>query len=122
MFVVSIIVATYGLVAEKQIAIEFVRKELVGARYMEALRGVYAAILTENRDAPPSAPKTAINASLDALFTAEADTAGSLNTAEFEQSVATARNGLYSRTTISGLFTLPCSAASEPRIPRALRH
>ena len=42
LFVVSIVVATYGLVTEKQIAIEFVRKELIGTRYLEALRGIIA--------------------------------------------------------------------------------
>ena len=46
-FVGALAVATYGLVAEKQIAINFVRKELVGVQHLEALRGVYAAILTE---------------------------------------------------------------------------
>ena len=34
MFVGAIILATYSLVEEKQIAIGFVRKELIGARYM----------------------------------------------------------------------------------------
>ena len=47
MFVGAIILATYSLVEEKQIAIGFVRKELVGARYLEALRSVYAVILAE---------------------------------------------------------------------------
>ena len=48
MFVGAIILATYSLVEEKQIAIGFVRKELIGARYLEALRGVYAVILAED--------------------------------------------------------------------------
>jgi hypothetical protein len=34
MFVASIILATYSLIEEKQIAIGFVRKELVGAQYL----------------------------------------------------------------------------------------
>jgi hypothetical protein len=38
MFVGSIMLATYSLIDEKQIAISFVRKELVGAQYLEALR------------------------------------------------------------------------------------
>ena len=41
MFVASIILATYSLIEEKQIAIGFVRKELVGAQYLESLRGVF---------------------------------------------------------------------------------
>jgi hypothetical protein len=54
-FVGALVVATYGLVAEKQIAIHFVRKELVGVQHLELLRGVYAAILTENLAASPGA-------------------------------------------------------------------
>ncbi len=46
-FVGALIVATYGLVAEKQIAIQFVRKELVGVAHLEALRDVYAMILID---------------------------------------------------------------------------
>jgi hypothetical protein len=59
MFVGAIFLATYGLVEEKQIAIGFVRKELVGARYLENLRGVYAVILAEDADSDdwlPSMP------------------------------------------------------------------
>ena len=48
MFVGTIILATYSLIEEKQIAIDFVRKELLGAQYLEALRGVYAVILAED--------------------------------------------------------------------------
>jgi len=35
-FIVAIAVAIYSLVAEKQIAIEFARKELAGVRYFES--------------------------------------------------------------------------------------
>ena len=44
---VAIVVAIYSLVVEKQIAIDFARKELVGVRYFENLRDVYSAILNE---------------------------------------------------------------------------
>ena len=54
LFVVSIVVATYGLVTEKQITIEFVRQELIGTRYLDALRGIYAALLTEELDPSPN--------------------------------------------------------------------
>jgi signal transduction histidine kinase len=46
-FVGALAVATYSLVAEKEIAIHFVRKELVGVEHLEALRDVYASILME---------------------------------------------------------------------------
>ena len=96
-FVVSIIVATYGLVAEKEIAIEFVRKELVGTRYLQALQPVYATILTDEREATPVAKtKKGIDESLVALSTAEADTVDSLNTSESEQVLTAALRKLLS--------------------------
>ena len=54
-FVGALAVATYSLVAEKQIAIHFVRKELVGVKHLDFLRGVYAALLKENLAAAPGA-------------------------------------------------------------------
>jgi signal transduction histidine kinase len=97
LFVVSIAVATYGLVAEKQIAIGFVRKELVGTRYLQALQPVYATILTDERKAAPIAKtKKGIDESLDALSAVEADTAGSLKTSESEQALTAALRGLLS--------------------------
>jgi|SRR5581483_5405204 len=57
-FVGALVVATYGLVAEKQIAIQFVRKELVGVQHLEALRGVYALVMKQDLRASPSAGKT----------------------------------------------------------------
>jgi signal transduction histidine kinase len=67
-FVGALVVATYGLVTEKQIAIHFVRKELVGIQYLEQLRGVYATILKENVAASPGAEEeNAANEKLDKL-------------------------------------------------------
>ena len=43
LFVGAIVLATYSLIQEKQLAISFVGKELIGTQYLEALRGVYAA-------------------------------------------------------------------------------
>jgi hypothetical protein len=45
-FIVTVGVTTYGLVAEKLIAIDFARKELVGNRYSTYVKQVYAAVLT----------------------------------------------------------------------------
>ena len=85
MFVGAIVLATYSLIEEKQVAIGFVRKELVGAQYLEALGGVYAAILNENSDASHAS----VDAALDALAKAEAETGGSLHTAQFAETLAT---------------------------------
>ena len=46
-FAGAIILATYSLIEEKQIAIRFVRKELAGTQYLNALRGVYTALLAD---------------------------------------------------------------------------
>ena len=81
MFVVSLLVAAYGWVAEKQIAIDFTRKELIGTRYLGALGAVYAGVLTD--DVKP----TEI---LRTLAAAEANTTGSLDSAELERDLATA--------------------------------
>ena len=95
MFVGAIILATYGLVEEKQIAIGFVRKELVGARYFEALRGVYAAILAEDADSASGPQNQAsVDAALDALTRAEAETGGSLHTAQLAEALAAAVRNL----------------------------
>jgi hypothetical protein len=55
-FVGALAVATYSLVAEKQIAIHFVRKELVGVEHLVALRQIYAALLTEKPGASITCP------------------------------------------------------------------
>jgi hypothetical protein len=91
MFVGAIILATYSLIEEKQIAIGFVRKELVGARYLKALRGVYAVILAKDADASRGARSQAYaDAALDALAKAEAETGGSLHTAQLAETLTTA--------------------------------
>ena len=41
MFVISIAVTAAALIAEKQIAIAFARKELVGSRYSATVRDIY---------------------------------------------------------------------------------
>jgi signal transduction histidine kinase len=81
-FVVALAVAIYGLVAEKTIAIEFARKELVGTRYLETIRGIYGAILSEHRRPTEE--------TLSALASAEAAADGRLQTAELSRELAAA--------------------------------
>jgi signal transduction histidine kinase len=101
-FVVSIVALTYGLVAEKHIAIQFVRKELIGVHYLEELSRVYAAILTEERDtAPIRHTDNAINESLAALAAADTHAAGLLNTEELEEALAAMLRELLSSRTSS---------------------
>ena len=50
-FIISVGVPIYELVREKQIAIDFARKELVGSRHLSSVRDVYNAVLAPERDA-----------------------------------------------------------------------
>ena len=89
MFVASIILATYSLIEEKQIVIGFVRKELVGAQYLESLRGVYSIILADNSKALQDAQgQTSVDGALNALSASETNARGSLQTAELAQGLA----------------------------------
>src|SRR6476620_1351779 len=84
-FIVAIVVAIYSLVVEKQIAIDFARKELFGVRYFESLRDVYSAILNEPLVGAGQEPSLA--EALKSLDAAEREAAGTLQTATFEQSL-----------------------------------
>jgi signal transduction histidine kinase len=88
-FIVAIGVTIYGLVVEKQIAIDFARKELVGNRYMATLRATYAAVLTGGRndasDAHPAKPADEI---VNALSAAGADADRMLGTGELQRALA----------------------------------
>src|SRR5512136_1564934 len=88
-FVLAIAVAIYSLVAEKQITIQFAQKELIGVRYIETVRGIYARLLGEtlkpgaSDQAPPPA-----DAILAPLAKAEAEAGAALHTASLEQTLA----------------------------------
>lgn len=115
MFVGAIILATYSLIEEKQIAIGFVRKELVGAQYLEALRGVYAVILAEDADASQAARSQAsVDAALSTLAAAEA-TGGSLHTARFAQDLATSVRDLVAQGSSNEKRTLIVAALARAR-------
>ena len=111
MFVGAIVLATYSLIEEKQIAIGFVRKELVGAQYLEVLGGVYAAIPNENSDASHASA----DAALDALAKAEAETGGSLHTAQLAETLATAVRDLVTAAPGSDKRTLTVAALTRAR-------
>src|SRR5215467_13805906 len=93
MFLIAIVVAIYSLVAEKEIAIQFAQKELVGVRYLESLRGVYAAILGEATQGEAAGQAQDTLKSLDA---AEHEAAGTLQTAALEQALETTLRKLWS--------------------------
>jgi PAS domain S-box-containing protein len=95
-FIIAIAVGIYSLVAEKQIAIEFARKELVGVRYFEALRGVYAAILAAPLSADDASRAPSPEEALKSLEGAEEEASGTLQTAALEQSLASTLRQLWS--------------------------
>jgi hypothetical protein len=92
-FVGALIVATYGLVAEKQIAIQFVRKELVGVQHLEALREVYALVMKQDLRATPSAGKTsAISGALNKLAATD-----SVDSEQLDTRTCASRSGRQAR-------------------------
>jgi signal transduction histidine kinase len=93
-FICSIMLATISLIQEKLIAIEFVRKELVGERYLKTLQQVYCAILARGSDLSLSAEAQGVSADLKALATAEDESEGGLDIAAPAQELNTAVNAL----------------------------
>jgi signal transduction histidine kinase len=72
-------VATYALLAEKQIAIDFAHRELVGSKYLALLRPIYGAVLTTYANGHLSGRQNASDSELiNSLSQADAETAGTL--------------------------------------------
>ena len=99
-FVISIAVTTAALVAEKQIAIAFARKELVGSRYLATVRDIYPAILIQRDDLSLAASGPTPDEILKRLAAAEADAASHLQTAELERALAQTLRKLWSDKTV----------------------
>jgi PAS domain S-box-containing protein len=87
-FIVAVAVAIYSLVTEKQLAIEFARKELVGVSYFEKLRDVYAAILDKHPEVGTVGQAPSIDDALKSLDAAEKRAGSALHTATLEQALA----------------------------------
>jgi hypothetical protein len=97
MFIISIGVTTYSLVAEKQIAIAFARKELIGSKFLETLRSIYAAVLISSPFGPLAPDRDAsAHKVLEALTTAQSEAASALRTSEFVQDLSGALSRLGS--------------------------
>jgi signal transduction histidine kinase len=96
MFVISVAATTYSLIAEKQIAIEFARKELVGSRYLAAVRGIYATVLAGRPIDASAAPSRQTDDILKTLAAAQSDAGKSLQTGELARSLAEALRLLWS--------------------------
>lgn len=73
-------VATYALLVEKQIAINFARSELVGSKYLALLRPIYVAVLKTDTNAQLADRNNALaSESVASLSRADAETAGILH-------------------------------------------
>jgi len=103
MFIISIAATTYSLVAEKQIAITFARKELIGSKFLETLRSIYGTVLT-GRPFNPLAPEpdASMHKMLEALTTAQSDATPALHTREVVQDLSSALSRLGSNPSVGG--------------------
>src|SRR6476646_7643535 len=73
-------VATYALLVEKQIAINFARSELVGSKYLALLRPIYVAVLkTQTNGDLGERQNTSEHDPIDLLSRADVETAGILH-------------------------------------------
>jgi signal transduction histidine kinase len=117
MFIISVGATTYSLVAEKQIAIEFARKELVGSRYLATVRGIYATVLAGRPiDASAAPPSRQTDDILKTLAAAQSDAGKSLQTGEFTRSLAEALRLLWSSDLDSGAaYTLALDVLAKAR-------
>jgi hypothetical protein len=91
MFIISVGVTTYSLLTEKQIAISFARKELIGSKFLAALRRIDVTLL-ESRPLDPLAAESdsSTQKMLEALAVAQTDAAPTLQTAESVQRLSNA--------------------------------
>jgi signal transduction histidine kinase len=102
MFSASAAVATYNFVAEKQIAISFARKELVGSRFLAALRNINVALVNSRPFDPLAADSDSSKKKIpEALAAAQAAAAPALQTAEPTQALLSALNRLENSPTNS---------------------
>jgi hypothetical protein len=95
-FICSIVLATISLIQEKRIAIEFVRKELVGERYLKALQQVYGAILARDFDFSSSTRAEGMDTHPKALAIAEDASADGLQIGQPARELNAAVNALSS--------------------------
>ena len=95
-------VATYALLVEKQIAINFARSELVGSKYLALLRPIYVAVLKTQTNAELADRNNALaSESVASLSRAEAETAGILHIEGAVKALAATLRDLNAGTTAS---------------------
>ena len=113
MFVISIATTTAALVAEKQIAIAFAHKELVGSRYLAIVRDIYPIILIQQDEPSFAKSKPYPDEILKALAAAEANAANDLKTGELKQALTQSLLKLWSDKTVENTDQLVLQALSN---------
>jgi signal transduction histidine kinase len=96
MFGISIAVTTAALVAEKEIAIAFAEKELVGSRYLATVRDLYQPMLVQQEDPSFAQQTSSSDELLKGLDAAEAKVAGQLQTTDLKQALTRSLRKLWS--------------------------
>jgi hypothetical protein len=90
-FIVSVGVTTYSLVTEKEIALSFARKELIGSKLLATLRGVDVAVLRAKPLDPLAANSdTSVLRAHEALAVTQTDAGSALETEESTQALSNA--------------------------------
>ena len=96
-FVLALGAPIYGLVREKQGAIEFARKELAGSRYLATLQRTYEAILAfQSGEESVERRGASAQATLGALAAAEAEAGAGFQTAALARAASAALDRLRS--------------------------
>ena len=108
-FGIAILVAIYTLVVEKQRAIEFSKKELVGVTYLEKIRNLYSIVLTAPKDQSAGSARASLRDAQATLAAAEREVGASptsrksvrgldLGTAPYVSSLNESLRALWSNT------------------------
>ena len=96
-FIASIAVTTYGLVAAKEAAVGFARKELIGSRYLATVRDVSTAVAAGLADdAAFGRSRDRAQATLAALADAQTAAGATLQTADLARGLDVALRALWS--------------------------
>jgi signal transduction histidine kinase len=88
MFIAAVAATIYSLIVEKQIAIEFARKELAGSKYLVAVEDIYRVALSHEPFQPIASSGSAIDEASRALQRAQAASETRFQTDEIARELA----------------------------------
>ena len=97
--------ATYALLAEKQIAIDFAHRELVGSKYLASLPPIYAAVLTTHADGHLGDRQNVSESEfINSLSRADAETGGALQVDGIVKALRTTLHDLGAKTQVDDVY------------------